>query len=71
MSGVDPTVFRRFFREDMEEIEEETNEFEDKRSQAENFKMPRRRTTIRRKVRNNAEAGGGAEASGGATDSDG
>ena len=49
--GVDPSVFRRFTRElEHEEVEEENTEhYHDKRSQVKDFKMPRRKTTRRKK----------------------
>ena len=47
---VDPSVFRRFDREVVEEPEEEGAEtYDDKRSQVKNYKMPRRKTTRRRR----------------------
>ncbi len=49
VSGVDPTVFRRFFREETEEVEDELNEFHDKRSEMKEYKMPRRKTTRRKR----------------------
>lgn len=48
--GVDPTVFRRFVRDEAtEEIEEEENEFIDRRREMKDYKMPRRKTTKRKK----------------------
>ena len=48
--GVDPSVFRRGFREEPEEPEEEGEEtHNDKRSQVKDYKMPRRKTTRRRR----------------------
>ena len=51
MSGVDPTVFRRFFREEAEEVEDDINELNDKRCEMKDYKMPRRKTTRRKKKR--------------------
>ncbi len=47
VSGVDPTVFRRFFREETEEVEDEVETFQ--RSEVKDYKMPRRKTTRRRR----------------------
>ena len=52
--GVDPSVFRRFNREDLtandDTVEEGGEEnCDDKRNQVKDYKMPRRRTTKRRK----------------------
>lgn len=53
VTGVDPSVFRRFTRDaaENEEVEEEGAETminDDKRSQVKDYKMPRRKTTRRR-----------------------
>lgn len=51
VTGVDPSVFRRFTRDhaENEEVEEEGAEtYHDKRSQVKDYKMPRRKTTRRR-----------------------
>ena len=53
VSGVDPTVFRRFFREEAEEVEDDINELNDKRCEMKDYKMPRRKTTRRKKKREN------------------
>lgn len=42
-------MFRRFFRDDLEDVEDEINESEDKRCEVKDYKMPRRRTTRRKK----------------------
>ncbi|TRY79577.1 hypothetical protein TCAL_11194 [Tigriopus californicus] len=55
VSGVDPTVFRRYFRDDLEEIEDETNDAMDKRCEVKDYKMPRRRTTRRKKRKDNTD----------------
>lgn len=49
--GVDPSVFKRFVREEIEEEEEEGQEaqFDDKRCEVKDYKMPRRKTTRRRR----------------------
>ncbi len=50
MCGVDPTVFRRYFHEEIEEVEDEVTEVvSDKRSEVKDYKMPRRKTTRRKK----------------------
>ena len=55
--GVDPTIFRRFLREVEEEdiVEDEvndtTNTTTDKRTEVNDYKMPRRKTTRRKKGR--------------------
>lgn len=49
MSGVDPTVFRRFYREETDEQEEEIQVFDDRRHEVKDYKMPRRKTTRRRR----------------------
>lgn len=55
MSGVDPTVFRRYFREEAEEFEDDLHEYNDKRSEVKDYKMPRRKTTRRRKKKDNSD----------------
>ena len=48
--GVDPSVFRRFNREEAEDtVEEGVENYDDKRNQVKDYKMPRRRTTKRRR----------------------
>ncbi|QQP39548.1 Uncharacterized protein FKW44_020469, partial [Caligus rogercresseyi] len=51
VSGVDPSVFRRFSHEGYEEEEDSTpgGETENRRSEAKEFKMPRRKTTRRKR----------------------
>jgi len=39
--GVDPTVFRRYFRDETEEIEDELTDYTDKRCEVKEYKMPR------------------------------
>lgn len=46
---MDPTVFRRFFREETDDFDEELNEYNDKRCEVKDYKMPRRKTTRRKK----------------------
>ncbi len=46
---MDPTVFRRFFREETDEVEDDLHEVHDKRSEMKDYKMPRRKTTRRKK----------------------
>ena len=53
--GVDPTVFRRYFRDEQEEIDEELADCADRRCEVKDYKMPRRRTT-RRKKRSNRDS---------------
>ena len=53
--GVDPTVFRRFFREEFEDVEDEVNEFSDKRCEVKDYKMPRRKTTRRKKKKDDKD----------------
>ena len=55
MIGVDPTVFRRYFRDEQEEIDEELADCADRRCEVKDYKMPRRRTT-RRKKRSNRDS---------------
>merc|ERR1712045_517631 len=48
--GVDPSVFKRFVREAIEEEEEgQEAQFDDKRCEVKDYKMPRRKTTRRRR----------------------
>ena len=62
--GVDPTIFRRFLREVEEEDvpEDEVNETQmatsttDKRTEVNDYKMPRRKTTRRKKGRRQSMA---------------
>jgi hypothetical protein len=56
--GVDPTIFRRFLREveDEDVPEDDVNETQaatttDKRTEVNDYKMPRRKTTRRKKGR--------------------
>ena len=53
--GVDPSVFRRFNRDDLTANDDTVEEggvenYDDKRNQVKDYKMPRRRTTKRRKI---------------------
>lgn len=41
VTGVDPTVFRRYFRDETEEIEDELMDYTDKRCEVQEYKMPR------------------------------
>ncbi len=41
MIGVDPTVFRRYFRDEAEEIDEELADCADRRCEVKDYKMPR------------------------------
>ena len=53
---MDPTVFRRFFREENEEYEEDmTEQYNDKRCEVKDYKMPRRKTTRRKKRKDTDE----------------
>lgn len=48
--GVDPSIFRRYQRDEYEEIEDEFNEFSGiKKPEVNDYRMPRRRTTRRKK----------------------
>ncbi len=51
MIGVDPSVFRRFVKEETEAVgaDEDMNEFHDRRCEVKDYKMPRRKTTRRKK----------------------
>ena len=62
--GVDPTIFRRYLREAEEEdvAEDEINETvvsttTDKRTEVNDYKMPRRKTTRRKKGRRQSMVG--------------